>query len=211
MLPQTGAARSTLPTVLFASQSALYKESTRSFVAPPVTPEPKIAFLSALERDHGRQLRRYLARRMRNAASDLPDLVQEIFLRLLRVPDHDAIRNPRAYLYTVAGHVLHQHALRESATPESIDIADVVSELYAVPADDPELHAQLDQRFEQIRNELRAISPGAYATLMLHRYYGMPLGDIATRLGVSYSMTKKYLAKALKYVEGQLKEGTEAP
>jgi hypothetical protein len=40
-----------------------------------VTSDPKYAFLAAIERDHGRQLRRYLAVRMRNAAADLPDLV----------------------------------------------------------------------------------------------------------------------------------------
>jgi RNA polymerase sigma-70 factor (ECF subfamily) len=181
------------------------------FLKASVAPETKFAFLSALEKQHGRQLRRYLAGRMRNAGADLPDVVQEIFLRLLRIPDHDAIRNPRAYLYTVASHVLHQHALRETATPESIDISEVAFELQAVPEDDPELQAQLDQRFEQIRRELRAISPGAYATLILHRYYGLPLGEIARHLGVSYSMTKKYLAKALKYVEKKLEESTEAP
>ena len=166
-----------------------------------MTSEAKNLFLATLEKAHGRQLRRYLAARMRNAAADVPDLVQEVFLRLLRVERHDAIRNPQAYLYTVAGHVLHQHALRQTARPESIEIAAVVSELYAIPDTDPELQAERDQRFEALRRELREISPGAYATLMLHRYYGLPLADISQRLGVSYSMTKKYLAKALKYVE----------
>jgi RNA polymerase sigma-70 factor (ECF subfamily) len=169
-----------------------------------LTSEAKNLFLAAIEKTHGRQLRRYLAARMRNAA-DVPDLVQEVFLRLLRIERHDAIRNPQAYLYTVAGHVLHQHALRQTARPESIEIADVVSELYAIPDTDPELQAERDQCFEALRRELREVSPGAYATLMLHRYYGLPLADISQRLGVSYSMTKKYLAKALKYVE-QLRE-----
>lgn len=167
-------------------------------------PETKLSFLTAIEKRHGRQLRRYLAARMRNAASDVPDLVQEVFLRLLRVSDHDAIRNPQAYLYTVANHVLHQHALRLTATPESIEIADVVEELQAVPDTDPELQADLDQRFEALGRGLKQASPGAYATLMLHRCHGLPLQDIAERLGVSYSMTKKYLAQALKYIERQL-------
>jgi RNA polymerase sigma factor (sigma-70 family) len=173
--------------------------------------EARHAFLAAIEKDHGRQLRRYLANRMRAAAADVPDLVQEVFLRLLRVPDHDAIRNPQAYLFTVASHVLHQHALRRTATPESIDIADVISELQDVPDSDPELQAQLAQRCDAIEQGLKQRWPGAYATLVLHQGYGLPLQDISERLGVSYSMTKKYLAKALQYVEHHLQESEGAP
>jgi RNA polymerase sigma factor (sigma-70 family) len=173
--------------------------------------ETKNAFLATIEKAYGRQLRRYLSARMRNAASDVPDLVQEVFLRLLRVERHEAIRNPQAYLYTIASHVLHQHALRKTAAPESIELADVASELEAIPDSDPELQAERDQRFEELRRGLRQISPGAYATLLLHRYYGLPLTDISERLGVSYSMTKKYLAKALKYIEKLREEGREGP
>ena len=43
----------------------------------------------------GMKLRRYLAARLRNAA-DVPDLVQEVFLRMLRVERHESIRNPEA-------------------------------------------------------------------------------------------------------------------
>jgi len=174
-----------------------------------LTAESKHAFVTAIEKDYGRKLRRYVANRMRHAAADVPDLVQEIFLRLLRIQDHDAIRSPRAYLFTVASHVLHQHALKKTATPESIAIADVVSELEDVPDSDPELQAQLDQRFERFSQALKQISPAAYATLVLHRGHGLPLEQISKHLGVSYSMTKKYLAKALRYYEQQLAQGKE--
>ena len=76
--------------------------------------ENKQAFLESIEKTHGQQLRRFLSSRLRNAAADMPDPMQEVYLRLLRIDDHDAIRNPQAYLYTVASHVLHQYALRSS-------------------------------------------------------------------------------------------------
>ena len=72
----------------------------------------------AMEQTHGRQLRRFLSARLRGASADIPDLVQEIFMRLLRIKDHEAIRNPQAYLFTVANHVLHQYALQRSTRPE---------------------------------------------------------------------------------------------
>jgi len=162
-----------------------------------------------MEKDHGRQLRRFLAVRMRNAASDVPDLVQEVFLRLVRIKEQDTIHNPRAYLYTVASHVLHQHALRRAARPEFIEIGDVASELQALPDTDPVLQAELDQRFDRISRELRAAAPGAYATLMLHRYHGLPLKEISRRLNVSHITTKRYLARALEFIERQIAQGKE--
>jgi hypothetical protein len=48
----------------------------------------KQAFVAELEKSHGSALRRYLAARMRNPAADVQDLVQEVFLRMLRVDNH---------------------------------------------------------------------------------------------------------------------------
>jgi hypothetical protein len=58
--------------------------------------DPRQAFVTDIATQHGRNLRRYLAARLRNAA-DVPHLVQEVFLRLLRIGRHETIRNPEAY------------------------------------------------------------------------------------------------------------------
>ena len=47
-------------------------------------------------------LQAFFYRRLRTKA-DAADLVQEVYLRMLRVSDPEAIRNPEAYLFTVAG------------------------------------------------------------------------------------------------------------
>ncbi|MDE2052995.1 MAG: hypothetical protein KGL45_03465 [Gammaproteobacteria bacterium] len=64
--------------------------------------EDSNAFVAELAARHGRRLSRFLAARLRNAA-DIADLAQEVYLRLLRVERHDQIRNPEAYLLTIAG------------------------------------------------------------------------------------------------------------
>jgi RNA polymerase sigma factor (sigma-70 family) len=171
-----------------------------------LTTEAKHAFLTALEKTHGRQLRRYLAARMRNAAADVPDLTQEVYLRLLRIEDHETIRNPQAYLFTIASHVLHQHGLRRAAAPESVEIMDAVSELQNVPDTDPAMQVETEQRFEHLGRALLEHSPRAYATLVLHRCDGVPLQDIADQFGVSYTMAKRYLSKALLYCQQHLEE-----
>lgn len=159
-----------------------------------------------MERSHGRSLRRFLARRAGARRGEVPDLVQEVFLRLLRVEDHEAIRNPQAYLYTIANHVLHQHALRHAATSQPPRFADVFPGIELADELDPEILLEAEQRFEALGKALEAYSPRAYLTLVLHRCDGVPLRDIAPRLGVSYTMVKRYLAQALSFCQRALDE-----
>lgn len=167
--------------------------------------ESKQAFLTDLEKTHGRQLRRYLAARLRHAA-DVADLSQEVYLRMLRISDHETIRDTPAYLFTVASHVLHQYRLRQAAVPVSVEIRDVAAELNHLPDADPAKALDAEQRFERLGRGLYAHSPRAYATLILHRCDGLSLQDIADKFGVSYSMAKRYLSQALTYCEQRFYE-----
>lgn len=166
----------------------------------------KQAFLTAMERSHGRNLRRFLLRRAGARQGEVPDLVQEVFLRLLRVEDHEAIRNPQAYLYTIASHVLHQHSLRSAAAHEVTRFSELFPSPDAPLDEDPEALLETEQRFEGLARALEAYSPRAYTTLILHRCDGIPLKEIAPRLGVSYTMVKRYLAQALAFCQRTLNE-----
>jgi RNA polymerase sigma factor (sigma-70 family) len=170
-----------------------------------VSSDSKQAFIRAIEKGYGLRLRRFLSARLRNAAADTPDLMQEVFLRLLRIDDHAAIRNPQAYLFTVASHVLHQHLLRESSVGTSVSLAEVIPMLHADEGD-PAAEAETDQAFEQLGRSLQTLSPRAYATLILSRCDGMSLQEIGERLGVSRAQVKKYLARALIHVRQELNE-----
>src|SRR5262245_44758150 len=150
-------------------------------------------FVSSMEQNHGQALRRFLASRMRHAAADVPDLVQEVYLRLLRIPSYESIRNPRAYLYTIASHVLHQYCLRQSTDPRLVDQPTLEVDIAAAKELDPAEITQLEQRFEALGAGLEALSPRAYITLMMYRCEGATLGEIGSRLGVSDRMAKKYL------------------
>jgi RNA polymerase sigma-70 factor (ECF subfamily) len=166
-------------------------------------------FVAAMEKTHGRALRRYLASRMRRHHADVPDLVQEVYLRLLRIPDHESIRNPQAYLYTIASHLLHQYALRQTVTAGATDnSADITAELEAPLDFDPAEQAQLEQRFEAVGRGLEQLSPRAYATLILYRCEGATLEQIGQRFGVTRTMAKKYLIKALAYCRQSLIDTT---
>src|SRR5262245_7961024 len=85
-------------------------------------------FLGKIAGSHSTRLQRYFAARLHNVA-DVADLAQEVFLRLIRVDRHERIRNPEAYLFTIASHVLAQHSLQaRQQERENVDIADLVTD-----------------------------------------------------------------------------------
>jgi RNA polymerase sigma factor (sigma-70 family) len=155
-------------------------------------------FVSNLASRYGDRLRRFLSQRLRNV-SDASDLAQEVFLRLMRVEHHETIRSPEAYLFTVASHVLHQHTLRQSMTPVTVDISELFAELQLTSNDDPAACADVAQRIEQLESSLKQLPPKVSTTLMLHRFAGFSIEEIGQQLGVSRSAAKKYLARALTH------------
>lgn len=161
-----------------------------------MTAEDPQALVAGLARTHGAQLRRFLVTRVRNIA-DVPDIVQEVFLRMLRIPNHEAIRSPEAYLFTVAQHVAQQHALREATGLHFTDAGNVLTHLPATADTDPAMQASADQCLEELDRALDRMSPKVRATFILHRRHGLSLEQISVQLGVSFPMAKKYLVKAL--------------
>lgn len=175
------------------------------------TIQNKRDFVSSIARTHGHQLRRFLAARMRYSPGDVQDLMQEIYLRLLRLKDPHAVRNIQAYLYTIASHVLHQYMLRRSNVPQAMDPIAVVQalDLQQDIMVDPAEEAEVEQRIEAAGHALERHSPRAFVTFVMYRCQGLTFKEIGTRLGVSSVMARKYLMSAIRYFDAQLNKDDE--
>jgi RNA polymerase sigma factor (sigma-70 family) len=154
-------------------------------------------FVANIAARYGTRLRRFLSVRLRTPA-DVPDLAQEVFLRLLRVQGYENIRSPEAYLFTIASHVIHQHAMRRASEPVSVDIAEVFSELRTAETDDPSDHVAHSQRIAELERMLARMPSRIAAALVLHRIAGYSVQEVGDELGVSRETAKKYLARALE-------------
>ena len=163
-------------------------------------PQTLVADLAA---SHGDQLRAFLLARVRNVA-DLPDVVQEVYLRMLRIRSIESIRSPEAYLFTVAQHVIQQHTLRQTATPPSVELTQMFDMPSTTPDVDPVLATDAAQCVEQLQDAIEDLSPKVRATFLLHRRDGLSFEDIGTRLGISRPMVKKNLTKALMHFRQRL-------
>jgi RNA polymerase sigma factor (sigma-70 family) len=167
--------------------------------------EDKQALVEELAAKHGEQLRRFLSARVRNAA-DIPDIIQEVFLRVLRVPNHETIRAPEAYIFTIARHVAQQHKLQTAARAGTRDLDEMLEELRTATETDPALEVYAQQCVEELDKVLSQLSLKARLTFLLYRRDGLTIDEISARLGISRPMAKKYIAKALVAFRKRLSE-----
>jgi len=156
----------------------------------------KKGLVERLFAEHGRALQAFFYRRIRTK-SDAPDLAQEVYVRMLRVSDMAAIRNPELYLYTVASNLVKEHAVLDRRRASSVDLdeATVQQQLGELPAFDGQLDTT--QRVTRLRTVLAQLPPKCRAAVILYYRHDLSYQEIADRLGVSSHMVKKYLAQAL--------------
>ncbi len=149
-------------------------------------------------------LRKFLRGRVRNTA-DIPDIIQEAFLRLLRVPNIETIRAPDAYIFTIAYHVAQQHELRLAST-RTVELDHFLDELVAETDSDPELQLDAQECVGMLDAALRELPLKIRCTFFFYRCDGLSMDEISQRLGISRATAKKYLAYALVHLRKRLTE-----
>ena len=172
--------------------------------------DTKKGLVEKLYAEHYDALRTFFYRRIR-ARYDAADLAQEVYVRMLQRSDTEGIRNPEAYLYTVASNLVKEHAVldRRQANAVDVDDASVQDRLGELSTELPTLDRQLDtnRRMLRLRTVLEQLSPKCRAVVILRYQYELSYQEIAERLGVSSNMVKKYLAHALGHCQCRMAPG----
>jgi RNA polymerase sigma-70 factor (ECF subfamily) len=158
--------------------------------------EPKKGLVERLFAEHGRALQAFFYRRIRTK-SDAPDLAQEVYVRMLRVKDIHAVRDPERYLYTVASNLVKEYSVLDRWQSRSVELDD--TNIQERLGELPTLDGQIDvtQRVARLRAVLGQLSPKCRAAVILQYRHGLTYQEIAARLNVSPHMVKKYLAQGL--------------
>lgn len=180
-------------------EALIFIEGGRTDACGPVAvADTKPSLVERLFAEHGGALHAFFRRRIRSQA-DVPDLAQEVYLRMLRITDQEAIRNPVPYLYTVANNLVKEHAVLDRRRASSVEIEKVEEEeqLETLPAFDGELDAAT--RVARLRVVLQQLGPKCQAAVALRFAQGLSYREVAIRLGVSPQMAKKYVAQAVAH------------
>lgn len=135
-----------------------------------------------------RNLLRFLGSRARQP--DIEDLAQETYLRLLRAPDLRDVRNPEAYLISVASHVLAEWRQRQPLA-ESLTLDAELPAERAGP--EFEVEARISQR--RMDEVLAKLSPVMRAVVLLRLRDDRSCKDIAEDLGLTPRQVKRHLAQ----------------
>jgi RNA polymerase sigma-70 factor (ECF subfamily) len=154
---------------------------------------------SALTRDEGfaaltRRLRapltHFFLRRSKSSA-DAEEMVQDLFLRLMRRADLMSLQNVDGS-EQARGRGLH------------VEINDAVAE-YDAP--DAEQIIAGRQRLKRMLAALDALPPRARAVVILRRFENLTYPQIAQRLGISVSAVEKHMVRAMSALRVDLVEG----
>jgi len=126
------------------------------------------------------------------SASDMDDVAQEVFLRLLRYENAELIEHPQAYLFKMASNVAGEWALR-SRHRHPHDARWLV-DLYATS--DPEREVVRQAANEQVRQAIAGLPPRQREVVRLHFGEGLARAQIAERLKTSERVVKRDLINA---------------
>jgi RNA polymerase sigma factor (sigma-70 family) len=156
-------------------------------------------------RSYHRALHEFLVRRL-TRTQDASDAVQEVFLRLLRLERSELVRNPQAYLYGIASHVVREYrdrARRERVTYDSPAVEHRAEHPRLLSTD--ELAESLGVE-RQIEKALAQLSPMELRILLYDRRDGLTHEEIAKTMGLSVHTVKKYFFRALALVRTSLQQ-----
>ena len=155
--------------------------------------EQRHGFLERLFSEHRRGLAKYFRNRIRKSA-DVPDLVQEVYTRLVKVKSPEALRAPASYLYAVASNLLKEYRQRERryVNLSDLDEKTVNKLLGELPSLERELEAS--QRVERLYSAIARMPDKIRNAMTLKYRHGLTYAEIAKAMGISESSVKQSLA-----------------
>lgn len=154
------------------------------------TPQDAIGTLYS---DHHGWLKSWLRRRMGNE-TDAADLAHDTFVRILSKNEPVSMREPRAFLSTVAHGLLANLSRRRRIEQAYLDSIAYLPEAQ-VPG--PETRALLLETLLEIDRRLGALSARTRRAFLMFQLDGMPQQDIANELNVSLATVQRDIVRAM--------------
>lgn len=147
-----------------------------------------------------RQYRDELMRRittMVRSRDTAADLVQETYLRLVRLIDTQSVEQPRALLHRIATNVAIDHLRSNKNGTNRAEPLDAALELPClVPSQERELIGK--ERLRRFLGVIEELPPRTKEAFLLYRVYGYSYREIAARMGISVSGVDKHIRRAIE-------------
>lgn len=145
--------------------------------------------------EHHGWLSAWLRRRL-GCSHSAADLAQDTFVRVLLRPQVlPTLREPRAYLSTLAKGVISEHWRRQALERAYLETLALLPEPLALS---PEERLSLLQTLDEIDAMLDGMSPKAREAFVLSQLEGLTYAAIAERLQISERTVKRYMQQGFE-------------
>lgn len=146
---------------------------------------------------HEPSLRRWLRERLALSAADADDIIQESYATLAALESVEHVREPRAYLFTVARSLVQQH-LRRAQVVAIETMAELDGLGTEAPRACPEGFASARQQLALAQRLLAELPSRSREVFRMRRIEGLSQREISERLRISQSTVEKHMIKALR-------------
>ena len=157
-----------------------------------IAPVQPVADLYA---DHHHWLHVWLRKKL-GCSEHAADLAHDTFLRLLDRDEPVELREPRAFLTTIAKGLVANHFRRQKIERAWLD---ALSNQPIPLSPSPEERALIVEALLRIDTLLDGLPPRVRSAFLLSQLEGLTYAEIAERQGVSVSMVKKYMLQAVTH------------
>lgn len=137
--------------------------------------------------------------------AEAEEVVQESFVRLLKLENNSVASYMQAYLFKIATNLAIDRLRRKTNGPEvCLDIS-----LLEDPVDDsasPESQHRYGQLLERVEESIKDLPDKCQMAFMLYKVRGMSYGDVASRMNITESMVRKHVLRAVRHCYDAVKD-----
>ena len=184
------------------------RSETTSKPAPQIKSEishPQI--LDYLYRKHYNNLCGFLRRRYGNGPPDPEDVAQTTFERISELEGLNNIRNPRGFLFTIAGRIFIDRTRRRAVSEKYINQQLHLNGI-SVEEITPERVYKAREDFKVILKDLESLSPIHREVVLRHRILGQTYDEISCATELSPASISRYLKAAMAVVFNNVDQNT---
>jgi RNA polymerase sigma factor (sigma-70 family) len=153
---------------------------------------------------HTRPLTHFFERRVRDT-QDVPDLVQDVFLRICALPDPSRVKKLENYLFVTAANALRDKIRRDKARRRALH-EELDECAHAGRSITPLRILESQEAINHLYSALLQLPKRSRDIFILRTFEECRMVDIADGIGVSRRAAEKHYARALAHVIGTLEE-----
>jgi RNA polymerase sigma-70 factor (ECF subfamily) len=159
----------------------------------PDQAESRAAVVERLFREHNEALIRFVRGRV-GSHNEAREIAQEAYVRLLSLDQPGAVSYLRAFLFKTAANIAidrrrrHQNFDKVAGGPLFTELAENRT---------PERQLSGEQTLRHLGSLIEAMPAKCRESFVLNQIHGLDAATIATQLGITDSMVRKYVVRAL--------------